>query len=79
MGPQRGAAGGDNMNYVYEQFYVSTADDELNYFTRLPGDDTLISSPRRPLPPGVYRVIAGQLYRISPGAPPNLEGVKEPG
>ena len=78
MGSQRRTSGGNDMNYIFEQFYVSTADDELNYFTRIPRDDVLPSSPPSPLPAGIYRVIAGQLYRIKPGVPPSVDEATEP-
>lgn len=73
MGAQRGAAGSNDMNYTFEQFYVSTAEDESNYFTKVPGDAGVPSLPSNPLPPGTYRVLAGQLYRIVPGVPPNFD------
>ena len=60
------------MNYIYEQFYVSTAEDESNYFTNVPGHSEVPSPPANPLLPGTYRVLAGQLYRIAPGIPPGL-------
>ena len=61
------------MNYTFEQFYVSTAEDESNYFTNIPGHSEVPSSPTNPLLPGTYRVLAGQLYRIVPGVPPDLD------
>ena len=60
------------MNYIFEQFYVSTAEDESNYFTNVPGHAEVASPPASPLLPGTYRVLAGQLYRIVPGVPPGL-------
>ena len=62
------------MNLTFEQFYFSTADDEVNYFTKVV-DDGVPSSPSNPLPPGTYRVLAGQLYRILPGIPPDEHDV----
>ena len=51
------------------QIFLSTAEDEKNYFY---GSDSV----RQPasygadaMPPGNYRVIDGQIYRISPGTP----------
>ena len=56
------------MSYTFEQFYVSTADDELNYFTDVRDDQPPPPPPARsPLPPGTYGVRDGQLYQISPG------------
>lgn len=56
------------MSYIFEQFYVSTADDELNYFTDVPGYQTSSPPARSPLAPGTYGVRDGQLYQIAPGA-----------
>lgn len=63
------------MNFTFEQFYVSTADDEVNYFTKVSVDGGVPSSPSNPLPSGTYRVVAGQLYRILPGVPPDAHDV----
>ncbi len=52
------------------QLIVSTADEEFNYFrivfSDYPKDEFLT------IPPGQYRIIDGQLYRIVPGVSPHL-------
>ena len=60
--------------FTSEQFSVSTAEDEKNYFT---GEQ---QGPERPnpnaiLPPGTYRVIAGGLYRVLGGVSPSYSGL----
>lgn len=52
------------MNFVSEQMSVSTAEEELNYFT---GDQPVVvpQDPNAVLPAGVYRVIDGRLYRVA--------------
>jgi hypothetical protein len=59
-----------------EQLSVSTAEEEENYFT----EETVVS-PQAPseavLPPGTYRVIDGQLFRVLPGPPPLDPTAKE--
>ena len=54
------------MSYTFEQFYVSTADDELNYFTDVPGDQTPSQPAGSLLTPGTYGVRDGQLYLVAP-------------
>lgn len=61
------------MSFTFEQFYVSTAEDELNYFTEIAGTESIPEHPPTALPSGTYRVLAGQLYRIVPGIPPSLD------
>lgn len=57
--------------YTFEQFSLSTAEDEQNYFTGQP--DPIQPDPSAVLIPGVYRVIDGRLYRIVGGLPPELQ------
>ena len=57
--------------FVSEQFAVSTAEDERNYFTGQP-EAMVRPNPSAILPPGTYRVIEGSLYRVISGLPPNL-------
>lgn len=57
--------------FVSEQFAVSTAEDERNYFTGQP-EAMFRPNPSAILPPGTYRIIEGSLYRIISGLPPNL-------
>ena len=59
--------------FTIEQLSVSTAEDEMNYFT---GQPELAVQPNVDaiLPPGTYRVIEGQLYRIVSGIPAELPG-----
>ena len=54
--------------FVFEQFSISTAEDEQNYFTGQM-EVTVQSNPNAILPPGMYRVIDGSLYRVLGGAP----------
>ena len=61
------------MSFTFEQFYVSTAEDERNYFTEIAGEESIPAHRPKALPAGTYRVLAGQLYRIVPGIPPNLD------
>ena len=51
------------MSYIFEQFYVSTADDELNYFTDVPGYQT--SSPPSPEPAGTRYLWCSRRTTIS--------------
>ena len=53
------------------QISLSTAEEELNYFT---GEEWLPSpvEVESLFPPGLYRVVNGQLYRILEGVPPSL-------
>lgn len=57
--------------FISEQFAVSTAEDEHNYFTGQP-EAMVRPNPSAILPPGTYRVIEGSLYRIISGVPPTL-------
>lgn len=53
------------------QISLSTADDEVNYFTgSAPPPFRLDSDPNRLLPPGTYRVLDGRLCRIVSGVAP---------
>ncbi len=61
------------MSFTFEQFYVSTAEDERNYFTEIAGGESLPAKPPKALPSGTYRVLAGHLYRIVPGIPPSID------
>ena len=61
------------MSFTFEQFYVSTAEDERNYFTEIAGEERTPARESKALPAGTYRVLDGQLYRIVPGIPPNLD------
>lgn len=52
--------------FIAQQLSVSTAEEESNYFTGQP--PTLIRPDANAiLPPGVYRVIDGRLYRVVEG------------
>jgi len=56
------------INFVFEDFSVTTAEDEQNYFTgqqELP----IHTNPSVMVPPGTYRIIDGELYRINQGSP----------
>ena len=51
------------------QLSVSTAEDELNYFTGDP--EPLPPTPDQgPLPEGIYRIVDGRLYRVVDEAAP---------
>ena len=54
-----------------QQFYLTTQDDERNYFT---GDQegSIDFDSNAILPAGRYRIILGQLYRVVHGLPPAL-------
>lgn len=57
------------IEFVIEQLAMSTADDEVNYFTgQLSPNEQREVHPV--LAPGVYRVIDGQLFRIVSGVAP---------
>lgn len=58
------------MNYTFEEFYMSTADDEKNYFTEVAGESPFPRPERAPLQPGTYGVRDGKLYLITLGASP---------
>lgn len=49
------------------QLFLSTAEDEANYFT---GRAEGLPAPASPVAPGLYRVIDGQLFRVVPGVAP---------
>ena len=59
--------------FVREQMSVSTAEDEINYFTGQP-EISVEPRPSKILPPGNYRVIEGRLYRIVDSVPPTIPG-----
>ena len=63
------------IEFVMENFSVTTAEDERNYFTNQP-EPNIHPSPNVVVRPGVYRIIDGELYRINPGSPPIAELVK---
>jgi hypothetical protein len=56
---------------IVQQLSLSTAEDELNYFSGQP-EAPHMPSPEAVLPPGNYRVMEGQLYRIVPEPAPLL-------
>lgn len=57
------------MEFTSEQFFLSTAESQKNYFTGQP--ETLPPlNPTANILPGKYRVIDGELYRIVTGIPP---------
>ena len=58
---------------IIEQVSVSTAEDENNYFTGQP-EASVVPRPSEILPPGNYRVIAGNLYRVVDSVPPTIPG-----
>jgi hypothetical protein len=64
--------------FLSMQFSLSTGDDEINYFT---GEQEVVAveaDPNAILPPGTYRVVDGQLYRIASSNPPVLPGRDTP-
>ncbi|MGO8813249.1 MAG: hypothetical protein ACLQVG_01090 [Terriglobia bacterium] len=59
------------MELVIQQFSISTAEDEKNYFTEQPASMEQPTSPPI-LPAGQYRVIDNKLYRVVPGIAPTV-------
>ena len=59
------------MELVIKQFSLSTAEEEKNYFTGQP-TATAQPNPKTILPPGLYRVIDGRLYRVVEGIAPTV-------
>lgn len=55
--------------FIDEQFSLSTAEDEKNYFSGTPLQELPEVAPEKILPPGLYRVIDGEVFRIAPGSP----------
>jgi len=56
------------IEYIFEDFSITTAEEEQNYFTGQP-EPTVPSNPNLIVPPGTYRIIDGELYRINRGSP----------
>lgn len=63
--------------FTSEQIAISTAEDERNYFTGRP-EISVQPDPSTILPPGTYRVIDGNLYRISRDVPPSFAAINSP-
>lgn len=61
--------------WTEHQFSVSTAEDEINYFTGQSKGHPI--SERPVLPSGIYRVIDGHLYRIVPGVMPANQRIRQ--
>lgn len=55
--------------YVVEQFSLSTADEEASLVVDQEWDENAVPDSQPALPPGNYRVLAGELFRIVPGSP----------
>lgn len=58
-----------SLNLVQMQLSLSTAEDERNYFTGSSPVSPPEPDPEAILPPGIYRVIDGEIFRVSAGAP----------
>lgn len=56
--------------FVSEQFSLSTAQVAASYFTGASRTD--FQPEPQVLPPGVYRVVNGEVRRVLPGLPPDL-------
>lgn len=65
------------MDYHSEQLFLTTADDERDYFTGEQEAAPPRFNPNVVLPPGVYRVIDGELYRIVDWIPSKFTYVEE--
>ena len=65
------------MKLTTEQISVSTAEEENNYFTGQP-EAPVRPCPNAILPPGTYRVIDGELYRIVFSGPDTVAGANVP-
>ena len=61
------------MKLTMEQISVSTAEEENNYFTGQP-EASVEPRPNAILPPGTYRVIDGELYRVVDSVPLTIPG-----
>ncbi len=57
--------------FITEQLSVSTAEEERNYFSE---ESAPLAQPdtNAILPPGLYRVIDGRLYRVVEGISPTV-------
>ncbi|MBX3134580.1 MAG: hypothetical protein KF689_14450 [Gemmatimonadaceae bacterium] len=55
--------------FVVEQFSLSTADEEASLVVDQDWDENVAPESQATLPPGNYRVLAGELFRIVPGSP----------
>jgi hypothetical protein len=60
------------MILTIQQFSLSTADDEKNYFTGQLCNQAEVA-PKVALPSGVYRVMDNNLYRVVGGVSPNVQ------
>ena len=56
--------------FVSEQFSLSTAQVAASYFTGTSRSD--LQPQPQILPPGVYRVVNGEVRQVLPGLPPDL-------
>lgn len=56
-------------DFVEEQFALSTAEEEKNYFTETTQAMGMPVAQPHVMPSGIYRVIDGELYRLVPGVP----------
>jgi hypothetical protein len=60
--------------FVSEQFSLSTAQVAASYFTGTSRSD--FQPAPQILPPGVYRVVNGEVRQVLPGLPPDLVTVR---
>jgi len=51
------------------QFSLSTAEDERNYFSGITPTPPPEVRLEEAMPPGIYRIIDGEAYRVVPGVP----------
>ena len=55
------------IEFIFEDFSITTAEEERNYFTGQPEPPSQ-PNPNAIVPPGTYRIIDGELYLISRGS-----------
>lgn len=65
------------MDYLSEQLFFTTADDERNYFTGEQQAPPPKFNPNTILPPGNYRVVDGCLYRVVDWVPSKFTYVEK--
>lgn len=59
-----------SLELIAFQMALSTGEQEEALFNALEPDGQLKKADEGWLPPGTYRVVDGQLYRLVPGVPP---------
>ena len=59
-----------SMDLIEFQMALSTGEQEEVLFNKLEPSEDAHETEEGWLPPGVYRVVDGELYRLVPGSPP---------